>query len=63
MLFIAKGIKVFSIDPFWKIQMKMGFLNVVLIDASNSGPLLENNISSGTCLFFSVGSLSLIQME
>ena len=46
MLFIGKRIKVFSIDPSWKIQMKMGFLHVVLIDASNSGPLLEKDISS-----------------
>lgn len=29
MLFIAKGIKIFSTDPSWKIKMKRGFLHVV----------------------------------
>ena len=63
MLFIAKGMKIFSTDLSWKIQMKSSFLHVVLTDASNSGPLLEKDISSGTCLFLSMGSHPLIQME
>lgn len=63
MLFIAKGMKIFSTDLSWKIQMKSSFLHVVLTDASNSGPLLEKDMSSGTCLFLSMGSRPLIQME
>lgn len=35
------------------------FLHMIPIDASNRGPLLEKDISSGTCLFFLYGISSL----
>ena len=47
MLFIVKVDKNIFYWPPWKIQMKKGFLHVVLIGISDSGPLAEKDRISG----------------